>query len=55
MAEPTILVRAEPSQSSLNLDLLKPSWALTLEFDIAGAELSRLKEPIKHAHNQPIQ
>ena len=40
MVEPTIFGRAEPSQSGSKLDLLEPSWAQKLKFDIARAELS---------------
>jgi hypothetical protein len=40
MVEPTIFGRAEPSQSSSKLDLLEPSWAQQLKFDIDRAELS---------------
>ena len=35
------LLPAELSQNSSNLDLIEPSWAHRLEFDIARAELSQ--------------
>ena len=38
MVELTIFFQAEPSQSGSTLDLLEPSWAQKLKFDIARAE-----------------
>jgi hypothetical protein len=67
MVEPTIFGRAEQSQSGSKLDLLEPSCAKKLKFDIAWAELSpkarifqairlsRLRKSIKHAQNRHIQ